>query len=284
MASGNTQQVVRTAHLSHVATLLRHIQAVRGQNGHPEHVISPPELFLALEQSTHFWELIGVRVRGHAAIIIGAIRFPRQPSVTEEFARRSLVHYLCSPPKELGMSGVARPARMVQIALPEVDESIPDFLSRFQQGETVRNFFVDVKQIDFAFDFRAENPSAERKVRANQRNFEVHVVRTVAGHILSGRSEGLHMKMHKDGTFLALAQAVQYAPEQTLLLPNLALHRSFISMDAVCTDENTAQAWTRRTVPFLAALANPKHLLDSTSATLRESPRPQANGDFERSG
>jgi hypothetical protein len=260
--STTSLEAVRSAHLSHVANLLRHIQSVRGRNGDAASSASPPDLFLARDDTTHFWELVGFRTRGHAAIIVGAVRFPRQPSKTEPYARRSLVHYLCSPPKELGTGGVARPAGMIEVALPEVDERIPDFLVRFHDQPGSRSFFIDAEHLEFAFDFRVENPSEDRHVRMNQKHQELHIVRTIAGHVLSGRSEGLHTKLHKDGSFLALSQAVQHTPASKLLLPNLALHRSFLTMDAVCSDRTPVEEWTEKSVPFLSALANSRHLLD----------------------
>jgi hypothetical protein len=257
-------EVVRSAHLSHVATLLRHIQSVRGRNGESgqQPGTTPSELFLARDETSHFWELIGLRARGHAALILGAIRFPRQPSKKEPYARRSLVHYLCSPPKELGTGGIARPAGMVEVALPFVDERIPDFLDRFRDRTRSHTFFMEADHLDFAFDFRVENPSEDRHVRMNQRHQEVHVVRTIGGHVLSGRSEGLHTKLHKDGAFLALSEAIQYTPDSKLLLPNLALHRRFLAMDAVCSNDSPLGEWTERSVPFLASLANATHLLE----------------------
>jgi hypothetical protein len=260
--STDTREAARSAHLTHVAALLRHIHAVRTGDGAAESK-APAALFLGLDEGSHFWELIGFRVRGHGSVVLGAIRFPRQPSKQEAHARRSLIHYLSQPPKELGLSGTARPAGLIEVRLPDAQEPIPAFLARMRAGEPVRAIYVHADHVDLAFDFRVDNPSEDRHVRMNQRSAEVHVLRTVGGHVLSGYCGGLHTKLHKDGDFLALSQAVQHTPARKLLLPNLALHRAFLTMDALCPAGAGPETWTEHTIPFLAALAQSRHLLDT---------------------
>jgi hypothetical protein len=252
-------ETVRSAQLSHVSAVLRQIQTARA---HDPNIESPPALFLGRDEGSHFWELLAFRVRGHGSLVIGAVRFPRQPSKQDANARRSLIPYLCQPPKELGLSGTARPASMIEVLLPEADEAVSTFLERLRNGQKGRSLFLDAESIAFAFDFRVDNPSEDRHLRINQKPTEIHVVRTVSGHVLSGYSEGLHTKLHKDGNFLALSKTVQHTPTRKLLLPNLALHRSFMAMEAVCSSEAPLEAWTERSVPFLAAFANPRHLLE----------------------
>jgi hypothetical protein len=244
-------------HLAHVATLLRVLAQHREQGAAA--LPGSPSLFLVREEGDAFWELVGLRVRGLPHLLVAALRFARQANAGPH-ARRSLCHYLCSPPKDLGLSRIARPSHLVEFLMPSADETIPEFQARMQARETPRSMFLDVDSVDYAFDFRTANPSVDRGHRPGNHTPECHLFRTSEGHVLSGMSHGLHAKLHGDQSFVVLRDAVQHGPGGDRVLPTLVLHRRLVSADARLDAEGPAP-WLQSVPPFVRSMAHPRFLL-----------------------
>lgn len=253
-SGGNVQGYSRQ--LAHVGQLLRQLKA-GAQNASPETLAS---LFLIKEEDELFWELVAFRVRGHPALLLGAMCFRRQTGTAGSYSRRSLISYLSSPPKELGLTRSARPAGMIEILLPGVDEDIISFRARMQQGDSASAMFLEADTIDFAFDFRTRNPSVDIPViRANA--VETYLVRTVRGHVLMGHVHDFHTKLHHEKSFIALINPVQFIHSGQQLVPTLAIHRSFISMTAQLPSREASTEWVSSSVPFHASMAEQRYLL-----------------------
>ena len=245
-------------HLAHVATLLR-VLAQHREHGAAAQPGSPA-LFLVREEDDAFWELVGLRVRGLPHLLVAGVRFARQAAAAQPHARRSLCNYLCAPPKDLGLSRIARPSNLVELLMPSADETIPEFQARMQAGESARSVFLDVDTVDYAFDFRTANPSVDRGRLPGNHAAEPHLFRTAEGHVLSGMSHGLHAKLHGDQSFVVLRDAVQHIPGGDRVLPTMVLHRRLVSADAKLDADGPAP-WLRCIPPFLRAAAAPRFLL-----------------------
>lgn len=248
-------------HLAHVGLLLRllSVQHERRETyGTPP---TPPELYLVRDEGATFWELIGFRIRGHAATLLGALRFKRQEPSFGRYARQPLGFYLSAPPKELGVSKTARPANMLEMLLPNADEDIPAFQRRLRSGEAAQVLYVDAELIEYAFDFRTENPSVEREQVQFTGQVEMHLFRSIRGHLFSGSSHGLHIKLHRNMTFFAVRSPVQHAPTRVHLLPTLFVHRSFVAMDALLSGPTELEEWLTNSLAFHRSSAEPRSLL-----------------------
>lgn len=112
---------------------------------------------------------------------------------------------------------------------------------------------LDPRQISVAFDFRAHNPSAQETDKQRAGPLRTFAVRTVAGHVLTGRSHGLGGA--GEHRFLALTDAVQVMQRGSLRLPSVMLNASWVAAWTDVTEEATrlaAAAW----IPFLASEAS----------------------------
>jgi hypothetical protein len=246
-------------HLAHVAQLTRLFEQVR-ECGEGMVPVTPADLYLVRDEGLYFWELIGFRPRGHEATLFGAVRFKRQPGSTVPFARRSLIHYLSTPPKEIAVAKAVRAPGMLKVLLPATTEDLPSFRERIRAGDRARALYLDSDILEFAFDFRLDNPSMEKDVNARSA-MDYYLLRTVRGHLLIGASFGLHMKLHRGESFVAVRTPVQYTPTHRHSLPTLALHRQFLAMASAIDSAEEAEAWMDDSVPFLRGSSAVRHFL-----------------------
>lgn len=211
------------------------------------------------EGKAGFWELVGFRATGLSRAVLGAVHFQAQTDAPGVFARRSLGHYLSSPPQEIGLDRETYPAGLIPLRMPVAEESVPDLLGRLKRGESAAPHFVDADHVEVAFDFRPANPSLQRPAaeRAPSRRL---LFRTRDGHVLVGSTQNLGAKLRRPSPFLALTGVRQLVSGRALDLPTLVVHRGFLTMmcDAAEEDFNPA------VVPaaFSPATANRFHLLD----------------------
>ena len=254
-----TTQVNRP-HMKPVVGLL---QEVRRRRDEMVRTPTPEETFLVHDEGDCFWELLALRVRGYPAMLIGAARFQRQPSPRGvRHARRPLAMYLSTPPKELGLAKTARPANLLELLLPEMDEEIPAFQARIGSGGKGRTLYLDVETIEVAFDFRFENPSVEREQGVYHAPPEMHLFRTLEGHVLSGTAHGLHRRLHQGASFITMQQPLQHTPSGVQLLPPaLVVHRSFVAVDGEVGEGESLSDWTANVAPFQAATALARYVL-----------------------
>lgn len=247
-------------HLPHLLLLLHAVERLREA---PVAIRTAPPVptcvYLARDEGEAFWELIACRVRGHPALLFGAVRFRRQ-GASDGFCRQSLVSYLSAPLREVALDRTPRPPHLVELLLPDTRETVLQFLERARRGEACRSLLLDRREIELALDFRLENPSKTRPVTSEPEAGERHLFRTSAGHILSGYPHHLPAKLHRADDFVALTRPTQHTATADRPLPTLVVHRSYLSMAARV--EGGIERWLEHTVPFQAALANPKHILD----------------------
>ena len=247
-------------HLRHVEGLLEEVKRRRagGARG-----ATPSDWFLVRDEGAVFWELVGLHIRGSPSLLIGAVKFQRQSALGAlEFARRPLAYHLSAPPKELGIDRATRPEWFLEVMLPDASEAIPDFQARAGAGGNGRILFADTESIDFAFDFRFENPSVEREQGVYQGTPERHLLRSIRGHVLSGISHSLHRRLRQQASFITLRSPVQHTGQGAHVLPpTMVFHRSYIALDAQLTDTEQVSDWTAEAAPFLISMARSRHIL-----------------------
>lgn len=207
-----------------------------------------------------FWELLGFRVVGLSRALVGAAHFQSQSDDPLLFARRSLGHFLSSPPKVVAIARATYPAELVELRVPRAGETLPDLLGRLRRGDRTASAYLDADLVELAFDFRPENPSLQRP-RDGGAAAPRLLFRTREGHVLAGRAANLSARLHRGGAFLVLTGVEQLLPERSLRLPTIVVHRSFLTLVAEVPDEASDPS---RALP--AALspetATPFHLLD----------------------
>jgi hypothetical protein len=120
---------------------------------------------------------------------------------------------------------------------------------------------MDANLMEFAFDFRVQNPSVEREREAQSSSPRPHLFRTVHGHILCGTSQGLHTRLHQTSQFLTFHEGRQYTPTASLALPTLSLNRSMVMVNAHMASNEDVVAWLDASMPFDRATAEATHLL-----------------------
>ena len=205
-----------------------------------------------------FWELVGMRIRGHSSLILGAIQFRRQ-SCDESHARQSLSSYLASDQAKDDINGVVLPA-VVALEFPMATESVQEFLRELQGQSSRHRVLVDRGFIDVMFDLRAQNPSQAKLNHASSSVSKTVVMLTRDGHLLSGNLLDLEKKLRRQMPFFALTMGVQHTVHGNLPLPTVLLHRRYISMLTVA-DESGRLEEKLVCLPFQAAQANPLHLV-----------------------
>lgn len=251
---------VGSPHLQYVEALLKEVKRRRVEGGGDP---TSSDWFLVRDEGATFWELVALQVRGYPSLLLGALRFQRQggPGATE-YARRPLAYHLSAPPRELGIDRTARPAWILELMVPDVHEDVPAFQARVQGGEEGRRVYFDAELIDLAFDFRFENPSAEREQASQHGVAERHLVRSIRGHVLSGISHGLHRRLNQHASFITLHSPVQHTERGAHLLPaTVVFHRSYIAFDAQLGANEQVSDWTESAAPFQISSARARHLL-----------------------
>lgn len=250
-----------TNHLPHLRMLLHAVERLRSDPRLPPSFTMPERIFLARSEPEHFWELVALRLQGHPSLIFAAVRFRRQSKERGDWARQSLVSYLSSPAREIGVAETPLPPNLIELMIPETGESILAFLERAREGGSCRRILVDREVVELALDLRLDNPSRHRPTGGEILGSDsLHLFRTVEGHILSAYPHRLNRKLMRSEDFLALLRATQHTATTDRPLPTLVVNRSFLTM--VARVEGELAGWMAHSVPFLGDLANPKHLLD----------------------
>lgn len=266
-------------HLPHLLLLLHAVERLREAPAPPP--AAPPvpiSVYLARDEGEAFWELIACRVRGHPSLLFGAVRFRRQGEAGS-FCRQSLVSYLSAPVREVALDRTPRPPHLVELLLPDTRETVLAFLERARRGEPCRSLLLDRREIELALDFRLQNPSKTRPANAEPEAAELHLFRTVGGHILSAYPHHLPAKLHRADDFVALTRPTQHSATADRPLPTLVVHRGSLSMAARV--ESGIERWLEHTAAFQAALANPKHILDPLLESYRAYRKRLLRGDEE---
>ncbi len=222
-------------------------------------VSDPEAVFLGHQEGAFFWELIGMRLSGHPAPILGAVRFRRHDFPGVAFARESLAAYLSHPSDQPGASRSTGAHGGIAVLLPRSTEEVSSFLRGLRLGKVPKPVQMDPALIDVAFDFRMHNPYGLEALKRKATPLEKRLFRTAQGHILSGFS-------HDPGTglvaedFVAIREPVQHSAKGSVKLPALAMHTRFVALSVDISDEATRLA-AGRWVPFAPASAASRHLL-----------------------
>lgn len=207
-----------------------------------------------------FWELIGFRVNGLSRALLGAVHFQAQSDDPFQFARRSLGHFLSSPPQNLGVDRDSYPADLIELRVPPEGEDLPDLLGRLRRGDATASLYLDAAHLEIAFDFRRANPSIQRLPGEQSRSRRL-LFRSREGHVLVGNTLNLGAKLRRTGSFLALTAVRQHLPARTLELPTLVVHRDFLTMIAETAGADPEGSMSLPGA-FSPQMANPFHLLD----------------------
>lgn len=249
---------VPTIHLAHVLMLLQALEQRRRDPSSGTQM--PPEVFLLRESENRIWELIGLRLRGVDSLVLAGVEFTRQTGDDGAQPRQSLVSFLSSPTRRLGITEAPRPIQLLELLLPDPQMPILKFVEMCRAGEELPTALVDRTDIELAFDFRLDNPSRVRRERTVASLDQRCLFRTAAGHLLSAVPHELPKKLNGDDAFLALRQAVQHTAIDDHPLPTIVVHRRLLSMYTPLTGGLTR--WLNRTLPFHVDLALSEHLLD----------------------
>jgi len=221
-------------------------------------VSDPESVFLGHQEGDFFWELIGMRLSGHPAPILGAVRFRGHDFPGVSFARESLAAYLSHPCDQPGVSPAGLHGGLA-VLLPRSNEEIPSFLRGLRAGRIPKPVHLDPGLIDVAFDFRMHNPYGLEALKKKAMPLQKRLFRTAQGHILSGFShDPVGSPTHDD--FVAIREPVQHSPKGRVALPALAMHSRFVALTLDISDEATRLA-ARHWVPFTPASAAIRHLL-----------------------
>ena len=242
------------AHLAHARQHLERLSQGVTALGDPQRV------YLGHEHGDFFWELIGFRLVGHPSLIFGAVPFRRTDLPGIEYGRESLASYLSAPPAAGWGDRMMAPPGAIPVILPRAHDTIPSFLKGLRGGRSTQSVSVDPARIEVAFDLRLHSPAAVASLQRRAGPLRAHLIRTVEGHVIKGRSHDPSDGPGQPRPFVAMCDAEQLAPRARYRLPNLALHRSFlgVSADVGARDRQlTSVHW----VPFLESSANGRHLL-----------------------
>lgn len=222
-------------------------------------VADPEAVFLGHREGDFFWELIGMRLSGHPAPILGAVRFRRHDFPGVAFARESLASYLSHPSDQLGVSRSLGSHGGLAVLLPRSGEDVSGFLRSLRAGRVPKPVALDPGLIDVAFDFRMHNPYGLEALKRKATPLQKRLYRTAQGHLLSGFS-------HEPGgaaipeDFVAIREPVQHSAKGRVPLPALAINSRFVALTVDISDEPTRLA-AGHWVPFAPASAATRHLL-----------------------
>ena len=238
----------------HVRHVRAHLERLAGGEGPAP---DPKAVFLGPDEGSHFWEVVGFRIRGVPTVVLGALRFQRQDLPDREHARESLGTYLSSPPPPLVTRQGAARSGEVSAFLPRWAETIPEFLDRLRAGIETDAVHLSPDLVEVAFDLRIGNPGAYDLGQRRAGPLVPHAIRTADGHVLYGLAR--HQAGDPDA-FVALTQVQQFAPRQRINLPAIMVNREYISAMVALSDEPTRLA-AAQWATFLPSTANERHLL-----------------------
>jgi hypothetical protein len=240
----------------HAAHLKEHFERLQhGVTG----LADPSDVYLGHEQGEGFWELLGFRLTGNSATVLGAVRFQRHDLPGHTHARESVGAYLTWPPTPAATDAHAPPPGHLAVLLPRFHNAPGAFLGRLREGKVPVPVHLATDTIEAAFDFRAQNPSALDSVKRRAGALRPHYLRTTAGHVIRGRSLGLGGS-GQGPRFVAVTEAEQLTAHGAQPLPTVILNRSFIALAVQVEDEETRMA-APNWLPFLPASGNERHLL-----------------------
>lgn len=175
-----------------------------------------------------FWELVALRVPGIGRAVVGALHFLSQSDDPLAFARRSLAHYLTSPPQPITTEGSSYPAEVLDLRVPREGQSLPDLLGALKRGEATLSFRVPKERVEAAADFRSKNPSLQRS-SSERGPTQRMLVRTASGHVIRATATNFAVALRRTGSFLGLSGAHQLLPGgEWMPLPTLVVHRDFL--------------------------------------------------------
>lgn len=237
-------------HFTHVR---EHLERVRdGYSFIPD----PDAIYLGRQEEDHFWELVGLRLQGCPIVVLAALKFQRLERKGVPDSRESLATYLTTnPDPDSGHE------RRLTALLPNKDQEIPQFLMGLRAGREFAPVSIDRVRVEVAFDFRADNPSAERDMRAAAAPLKRHYFRTVGGHVFRGESHEVNAPLGADGSrFLAVRSPEQLLPQGVIRTPTLFVAHRFIGLQVDVTQESARLA-VRNWVPFLSSSASREGLI-----------------------
>lgn len=210
-----------------------------------------------------FWELVALRVPGLDRMVVGALHFLSQSDDPLAFARRSLGHFLTSPPQPIGTEAAAYPADVLDLRIPSEGGSLPDLLGALKRGEPTASLYLPKDRIEAAVDFRSENPSLQRSGPTRGPTQRV-IFRTGSGHVIRATATNFAVTLRRPGSFLALTGGHQLLPSGAWCpLPTVVVHRSFLVAFTDPPDDDGAPLPSA----FSPETAAGRHLLDARLAT-----------------
>lgn len=246
-----------TSHLPHVLMLLKSLERAR-ENGAVS-MTMPSDVFLMSDQPSHLWELVALRIHGLDALVLGGVKFRKQEAGAGKLARQSLVSFLSSPEREIGLVDVPKPGHLIEVMLAETPQALLQFLERCRKGAEFPTMLVAQDDVELAFDFRLENPSSMHNKESDQ-PAQRYLFRTVGGHLLTALHHGLSNQLNREDPFLALTQPIQHTIAGDQHLPTLVVHRRFLTMAAPLRGILTP--WLNHTLPFNVQLSSSENVLD----------------------
>jgi hypothetical protein len=211
-----------------------------------------------------FWELVALRVPGLDRALIGALHFMAQSDDPLAFARRSLGHYLTSPPQPIAAERASYPPEVLDLRVPREGESLPELLGVLKRGAPSASVHLDKAVVEIAADFRAENPSLQRPgIESGPAQRLLFL--TGSGHVLRATAINFAVKLRRPGSFVTLTGVEQLLTSSAwTALPNLVVARSFlVAFSEPSEDEGDG----RPPSAFGAATVASGHLLDGRLAT-----------------
>ncbi len=205
-----------------------------------------------------FWELLAFKIPGLERAVVGAVHFQSQSDDPIAFARRSLAHFLTTPPQPISVVRSSYPPDVIEVRVPREGETLPDLVGALKRGDETAYFYLDSELIEAAADFRAENPSLQRPTNETGSSQRL-VFRTSSGHVLRANATNFAMKLRRAGGFVTLTGVEQLAAGgDWVRLPTLVVRRSFL----VGFTDPPADGDPRLPASFSAAIATTGHLLD----------------------
>lgn len=235
-------------HFEHVR---EHLERVR--DGYA-YIPDPDQVYLGRQEKGHFWELVGLRLQGCPVVVLAAVRFEKMDRKGVADSRESLATYLSTP-----APGAAE-ARRLSALLPHKDQNIPQFLAALRAGREFAPVGIDRVRVEVAFDFRADNPSAQKDLRDAASPLRSHYYRTARGHVLRGESHELEPVEGSEHRFIAVRSPQQLLPQGIIHLPTVFMAHRFIGLQVDVSDE-AARLAVRNWVPFLAGVAASEGLI-----------------------
>jgi hypothetical protein len=249
---------------SHIDHIQAHLERVRYG-----HLIDPdPEtIYLGAEEDGFFWELVGLRLAGCPVVVLALLRFQHLHLPGIAYARESLATYLSTLPSPRSVDE----AGALSALLPSSEQSIPFFLKRLRAGLNMSPVNLDPARIEVAFDFRLQNPTLIAAFRDDAAPLYDHYYRTVAGHLLRGRSHEIPPTAPEElYRFATISSPEQITPGGVYPLPTLFVNRRYLALRArVRTREEMAAVMNW--VPFLPASAASDSILPLPVPRARES-------------